>query len=204
LSKSRYEYNSDTGRMENTGTTHKQISIPGDERATVTRRIAAVVIDNLAVWIVIMPLVILVHPWFFPEDTARVMLPVVGATGGTTALVLYYWLFTGLSGQTPGKKLFKIRAVNKLGKKPGLIRALWRETIGRLILLISFVFSSILYLVSSLSAFWYDTTVFNSYPERGFRKPMDREFLNFLGFFDRICGTQVIKAGKGLLRRLDG
>lgn len=193
MGKGRFEYNSETERMENTGAFSKATTQP--ERATTTRRIAAMVIDNLIVWAVVMPFAILVHPLVYPDDPARYMLPVVGVTGGVVVLAVYYWLFTGLTGQTPGKKLFKIKVVNKRGKKPGLIRALWRETIGRLILLFSFVISGILYLFSSMTAYTMDRNVILTYPERGYRKTIDREYLNVLDFFDRICGTQVIKAG---------
>jgi uncharacterized RDD family membrane protein YckC len=194
MSQGSFEYNSDTGQMENTGTSHEHKATLEYESATIYRRIAALFIDNLIVWIVIIPLSNMVHPLLYPDDQGGYMLPVVGSIGVAAGLALYLWLFTGLTGKTPGKRLLKIKVVNNRGKTPGLIRALWRETIGRLILLFSFTVSSILYLFSNLSAFWYDTTVFNSYPERGFRKPSDREYLNVLEFYDRICGTRVVKA----------
>lgn len=46
---------------------------------------------------------------------------------------LYYWLFTGLSGQTLGKMVFRIRVVRINGEKVGLGWAALREIPGRII-----------------------------------------------------------------------
>ena len=46
---------------------------------------------------------------------------------------LYYWLFTGLKGQTPGKMLVGIKVVNAQGNIPGLGHAALREVLGKLI-----------------------------------------------------------------------
>jgi uncharacterized RDD family membrane protein YckC len=47
-------------------------------------------------------------------------------------LVLYFWLFTSLSGQTPGKMITGIRVVNKAGAKPGLVYVALREILGKI------------------------------------------------------------------------
>ena len=46
---------------------------------------------------------------------------------------LYYWLFTGLKGQTPGKMAVGIKVVNARGENPGLGIAALREILGRFI-----------------------------------------------------------------------
>ena len=51
---------------------------------------------------------------------------------------LYYWLFTGLKGQTPGKMLVRIRVVDAHGDIPGLGRAALREVPGKIISTIAF------------------------------------------------------------------
>ena len=56
---------------------------------------------------------------------------------------LYYWLLTGLRGQTLGKMLMGIVVVDKQGRLPGIGRAAVRELLGKTIstlpLLIGFV-----------------------------------------------------------------
>jgi uncharacterized RDD family membrane protein YckC len=46
---------------------------------------------------------------------------------------LYYWLFTGLKGQTLGKMAVGIKVVNAAGSVPGLGRAALREIPGKLL-----------------------------------------------------------------------
>ena len=46
---------------------------------------------------------------------------------------LYYWLFTGLKGQTPGKMAVGIKVIDAGGNVPGLGRAALRETVGKII-----------------------------------------------------------------------
>ena len=65
---------------------------------------------------------------------------VLGAiTGGLSFAVqwiihiLYYVLFTGLRGQTPGKMVVGIQVLTREGAVPGIGRALLREVIGKLV-----------------------------------------------------------------------
>ena len=51
---------------------------------------------------------------------------------------LYYWLFTGLQGQTLGKKAVGIKVVDGQGDIPGLGRAALREVVGKVISSIPF------------------------------------------------------------------
>jgi len=48
-------------------------------------------------------------------------------------LWLYYWLFTGLKGQTLGKMAVGIKVVNAAGSVPGLGRAALREVPGKIV-----------------------------------------------------------------------
>lgn len=48
-------------------------------------------------------------------------------------LWLYYWLFIGLKGQTPGKMAIGIKVVNDRGEIPGLGFAALREILGKMV-----------------------------------------------------------------------
>ena len=52
---------------------------------------------------------------------------------GSIVSVLYFVLFTGLRGQTPGKMALGIMVVNQQGNVPGIGRAALREIIGKLV-----------------------------------------------------------------------
>ncbi len=52
--------------------------------------------------------------------------------------LLYYWLFTGLRGQTLGKMLVGIKVVDVQGNRPGLTSAALREILGKLVSAIVF------------------------------------------------------------------
>jgi hypothetical protein len=98
-----------------------------------------------------------------------------------------------LKGQTLGKKLLGIRVVDRGGGRPGWARVLWRETLGRALMLSALCVSLLLYALSNMVAYSYDATTANTYPERGYRKSSDREPLDVLGFYDRLTGTYVVK-----------
>lgn len=83
-------------------------------------------------------------------------------------LWLYYWLFTGLRGQTPGKMAVGIKVVDAQGDRPGLGGAALREVLGKLI-------STIVLYVGFLWIAW------------------DKQKQ---GWHDRIAGTHVIKVVK--------
>ena len=61
--------------------------------------------------------------------TAVSGLPVLGSI----ISILDYVLFIGLKGQTPGKKVFGIEVVNSQGNAPGIVRAVLREILGKII-----------------------------------------------------------------------
>jgi uncharacterized RDD family membrane protein YckC len=74
---------------------------------------------------------------FIPIAVISIILPFF-AYGGASLLVifilgLYYWLFTGLTGQTLGKMAVGIKVVNVQGDRPGLGVAALREILGKLI-----------------------------------------------------------------------
>ena len=63
---------------------------------------------------------------------------IIGAITGVPALgslfsLLYYVLFTGLTGQTPGKMALGIQVVNLRYEVPGVPRAILREVLGKLV-----------------------------------------------------------------------
>lgn len=81
-------------------------------------------------------------------------------------LVLYFWLFTSLRGQTPGKIIMRIKVVNKTGNKPGPFFTVLREIFGKAISII----------LISAGFFWIGWDD------------------NKQGLHDRIAGTYVIRA----------
>jgi uncharacterized RDD family membrane protein YckC len=60
---------------------------------------------------------------------------------------LYYWLFTGLKGQTPGKMAVGIKVVDAGGSLPGLGVAALREILGKIV-------SSIVFCLGYLWIIW--------------------------------------------------
>ena len=63
---------------------------------------------------------------------------IIGALTGVPAIgslfsLLYYVLFTGLKGQTPGKMALGIQVVNLQYEVPGVPRAILREVLGKLV-----------------------------------------------------------------------
>jgi len=52
---------------------------------------------------------------------------------GFIVWLLYFWLFTGLKGQTPGKMALGIKVVNSEGVVPGLGYGAMREILGKII-----------------------------------------------------------------------
>ncbi len=52
---------------------------------------------------------------------------------GIVLFWLYYWLFTGLKGQTLGKMAVGIKVVNAAGSVPGLGCAALREVLGKIV-----------------------------------------------------------------------
>jgi uncharacterized RDD family membrane protein YckC len=52
---------------------------------------------------------------------------------GMVVVWLYFWLFTGLKGQTPGKMAVGIKVVNAGGTLPGLGIAALREILGKIV-----------------------------------------------------------------------
>lgn len=51
----------------------------------------------------------------------------------TALACCYLWLYTGLTGKTPGKRILKIRVVGPGGGPPGLGRAFVREVLGKMV-----------------------------------------------------------------------
>ena len=120
-------------------------------------RFAASIIDGVILFIVLSILLILFRFINGPAMLSNIFL-----------LWLYYWLFTGLKGQTPGKMVLGIKVVNARGERPGLGIAAMREVLGKLI-------SAIALCLGFLWIAW------------------DREKQ---GWHDKIADTHVVKAVK--------
>ena len=82
--------------------------------------------------------------------------------------ILYYVLFTGLRGQTPGKMVVGIQVLTREGEVPGIGRAILREVIGKFV-------SGIVLLLG------YIWVAFD---------------LNKQGWHDKIAGTYVIRRSR--------
>jgi uncharacterized RDD family membrane protein YckC len=89
------------------------------EYAGFGRRLGAAIVDSLIVGVASGLLGLLA-----PDSGAVQALVVLGS-------VLYYVLFTGLKGQTPGKMALGIRVVGPDGGPPGAVRAFVREVVGK-------------------------------------------------------------------------
>jgi uncharacterized RDD family membrane protein YckC len=91
-------------------------------------RFGAAIIDAIVVWLIsfVLSFIVRVLP-FFPYGWFSVLVTPVPIG------LLYYWLFIGLRGQTPGKMAVSIKVVNYEGDRPGLANAALREILGKLI-----------------------------------------------------------------------
>ena len=88
-------------------------------------RFVAAIIDSVIVWV-----------FFGVLSSLAYILPVSVIL--LVGPLSYYWLFTGLKGQTPGKMLVGIKVVNVQGNRPGLASAALREIPGKLVSAIVF------------------------------------------------------------------
>lgn len=121
-------------------------------------RFGALIIDGIVIWLVSVALTFFLlrsMVGLFLSSVVWFPLP-----------LLYYWLFTGLKGQTLGKMLVGIKVVNAQGNIPGLGGAALREVLGKLISAI----------VLFIGFFWI---AFDN---------------NKQGWHDKIAGTYVVKS----------
>lgn len=91
-------------------------------------RLGAAIIDSIVVWLISSALSIFLifdivgYRDLFLSSILWLLIP-----------WLYYWLFTGLKGQTLGKMAVRIKVVNAAGSVPGLGRAALREIPGKIL-----------------------------------------------------------------------
>lgn len=69
---------------------------------------------------------------------------------------LYFWLFTGLKGQTPGKMIVRIKVVNARGDAPGLAAAFLREIVGKTLSAIALLLGYIWIAFDKEKRGWHD------------------------------------------------
>lgn len=96
------------------------VPIAAEEYVGFRARFGAAVLDCVAIYVLSFFITVLHTPGLFP--VSRFLLP-----------WLYFWLFTGLLGQTPGKMLLGIKVINYQGDRPGLKRAALREILGKIV-----------------------------------------------------------------------
>ncbi len=159
-------------------------------KASFMRRLGAACIDQLIIWTIVIVIGNITYPadYFYNERIAGIFF-----TGGLIALFLYFWILTSWKQLTIGKKLLKIKVINVRGRRPGWLRVLWRESVGRIVLMLSLLVEGLFLIISNMTAYSLSRTTMITYPEYGYRKAIDREPVNVLGFFDRFSGTYVIK-----------
>jgi uncharacterized RDD family membrane protein YckC len=165
----------------------------GLEQASFGRRLGATAIDHLIIWTLAIPLGYIIFPPDFFYDSGLFGTLVAGVL---VALMLYYVFFTAWRGQTPGMRLCKIKVIDGHGRRPKWFRALWRESIPRVAMLISILIEGIFLCISNIVPYTLSSTTMNSYPERGYRKASDRGPVDILRFFDRLSGTYVVMNNK--------
>jgi uncharacterized RDD family membrane protein YckC len=86
----------------------------------------------------------------FSDSATRYLLTIVFAA------ILYFWLFTGLKGQTVGKMAAGIRVIRADGKPPGLGWAFVRETFGKFVSTLGFFFGFIWICFHENNRGWHD------------------------------------------------
>jgi len=160
--------------------------------ASFGHRFAAAIIDHAIIWTMALAAVRIFLPRDFLYRTQNVGVLVIGVSA---ALLIYYSLSTFLKGRTLGKRLMKIRVIDSRGRRPRLLRALWRESFCRVAMLVSLFIEGIFLIISNMTAYTLSTSTLITYPEYGYRKAKDREPVGVLRFFDRFSGTYVIRTG---------
>ena len=102
-------------------------------------RLGAAVIDGIVIWFVCLGISILILIYIF-SSLRYYRGPIWDLESSLLATLLfipvswlYYWLFTGLRGQTLGKMVFGIRVANVQGSVPGLGMAALREIPGKIL-----------------------------------------------------------------------
>ena len=84
------------------------------------------------------------------------VLPGPAGAFGILLLWLYYWLFTGLKGQTLGKMAFGIKVVNAQGDRPGLGVAALREVLGKTVSVIALYIGFLWIIGDKQKQGWHD------------------------------------------------
>lgn len=118
-------------------------------------RLGAAIIDYLVMW-----LLFSVLSYLFAGALVLLTVPLS---------FLYYWLLTGLKGQTLGKMAVGIKVVDEEGSLPGLSKAALREVVGKFLS----------YITLYLGFLWI---IFDGKKQ---------------GLHDKIANTYVVKAESG-------
>jgi uncharacterized RDD family membrane protein YckC len=113
-------------------TREESIALPG-EAAGFWIRFAACGVDSFIVISTFLILSYLIHGAKLEKVALDIGWPFL-------ILLLYHWLFTGLKGQTIGKRLFHIKVVGVEDNTLGLGRAFLREVLGKPITVLFTVF----------------------------------------------------------------
>ena len=109
------------------------------------KRFAAVLIDSIIFWVVVViPLKLL------GVDDRDVFLPFF------LAMVSYFSFFHSKYGQTPGKKIMKIRVVSEQYARPELKYIIMRESLGRFMASLVWALGYLWIFVDKRNQGWHD------------------------------------------------
>jgi len=114
-------------------------------------RFGAAIIDSVVVWAISSVL-----SYFLLADIVGYRFSLLASIFWFPIPWLYYWLFTGLKGQTLGKMAVGIKVVNAEGYMPGLGTAALREVLGKFISIIALYLGFIWIIWDGRKQGWHD------------------------------------------------
>lgn len=114
-------------------------------------RFGAAIIDSVVVWAISSVL-----SYFLLADIVGYRFSLLASIFWFPIPWLYYWLFTGLKGQTLGKMAVGIKVVNAEGYMPGLGTAALREVLGKFISIIALYLGFLWIIWDGRKQGWHD------------------------------------------------
>ena len=114
-------------------------------------RLGAALIDSIVVWLISFAFSV-----FLLFDIVGYRYSLLSSLFWFPVPWLYYWLFTGLKGQTLGKMAVGIKVVNAEGSVPGLGSAALREIPGKIVSFITLYLGFLWIIWDERKQGWHD------------------------------------------------
>lgn len=114
-------------------------------------RFGAAIIDSVVVWAISSVL-----SYFLLADIVGYRFSLLASIFLFPIPWLYFWLFTGIKGQTLGKMAVGIKVVNAEGYMPGLGTAALREVVGKFISIIALYLGFLWVIWDGRKQGWHD------------------------------------------------